>query len=299
MGRVGRGVLAVAGATSLAACSLIVDTKGLSGGGGGSGGNAAGFADGGDASSPGPGGPTAGGEAGVDSAYSAAVLADHPLAYWRLGESTTPRAVDRSPNGNDGVYEGDVTLGAPGALVGDPDTALSLGGDGFVRVGITSAFGFTGGAPYSIEVWINPILDGDYHTVLSRDDRPDNGLKPPTDGYTMTFNPGTPPQMYFTPLQGGGSSQVTTTAVQAGVWTHVVVTFDQVTLRLYLDGKVVSSYDSPVAVGTAKSPFVLGGDWGGNSSSYKGLVDEVALYSTALGANRIASHYAIGKGQAP
>ena len=221
------------------------------------------------------------------------------MAPPRLGESSTPRAVDRSPNGNDGVYTGDVTLGARGALSGDPDTALSLAGGGFVRAADASAFAFTGGSPYSIEVWIQPILDNDYHTVLSRDDRPGDGLQPPTDGYTMTFNPGTPQEMYFTPLEGGGSSQVTTKAVSAGAWTHVVVTFDTVTLRLYLDGKQVSSYGQPVAVGAAKSPFVVGGDFGGSSSPYAGLVDEVALYGSALTATRIAVHYAVGKGSPP
>src|SRR2546430_6231874 len=55
--------------------------------------------------------------------YRASVLADHPVAYWRLDEETGTVMVDASRNGNDGAYAGAVTLGQPGALASDGDTA--------------------------------------------------------------------------------------------------------------------------------------------------------------------------------
>src|SRR5262249_37607737 len=70
----------------------------------------------------------------ADPGYSAVILADNPLGYWRLGESKTSMpAEDATTNGNDGTYVGEVTLGHPGAIVGDPDTAaLFDGATGFV-----------------------------------------------------------------------------------------------------------------------------------------------------------------------
>ena len=55
--------------------------------------------------------------------YAAAVLADGPVAYWRLGAGSAS-AVDVTGNGNTGTFLGGVEPGAPGALVGDPDVAM-------------------------------------------------------------------------------------------------------------------------------------------------------------------------------
>src|SRR5215831_14920886 len=63
------------------------------------------------------------------SAYSSAVLADHPVAYYRLGETSGTTAVDSSGNGSNGTYVGGVALGQPGALLpGDTDPAAGFNG---------------------------------------------------------------------------------------------------------------------------------------------------------------------------
>src|SRR5438132_14169131 len=55
--------------------------------------------------------------------YQASVLADHPVAYWRLSEATGAVMADASGNGDDRAYAGAVTLCPPGALAPDGDTA--------------------------------------------------------------------------------------------------------------------------------------------------------------------------------
>jgi len=62
------------------------------------------------------------------SAYSDAVLADMPVRYYRLGDSSGTTAVDSSGNSQDGTYTGGVTLGASGAIQGDADTAATFDG---------------------------------------------------------------------------------------------------------------------------------------------------------------------------
>lgn len=58
--------------------------------------------------------PITSGHAAPDS-YAAAVKADHPIGYWRLGEALgSSTAVDQSVNGNNGAYKGGITLGQPG-----------------------------------------------------------------------------------------------------------------------------------------------------------------------------------------
>jgi hypothetical protein len=62
------------------------------------------------------------------SAYSAAVLADSPLAYYRLGEASGTTMTDSSGNSRNGTYAGSPTLGAPGLVTGDSDTAVTFNG---------------------------------------------------------------------------------------------------------------------------------------------------------------------------
>jgi hypothetical protein len=73
--------------------------------------------------------------------YSATILGDKPIGYWRLGESDPSLpAADATPDGNNGTYVGAVTLGQPGAILGDTDTAAAFDGSS-TFVDIPSATG--------------------------------------------------------------------------------------------------------------------------------------------------------------
>ena len=61
------------------------------------------------------------------SPYSAAVLADNPVSYWRLGDSGDP-GLDEV-GGRNLTYEGSPIPGQPGAIAGDPNTATGFSGD--------------------------------------------------------------------------------------------------------------------------------------------------------------------------
>ncbi len=49
--------------------------------------------------------------------YTAAVIADGPSAYWRLGETSGTVAADQQGT-SPGTYKGSYALGKPGALLG-------------------------------------------------------------------------------------------------------------------------------------------------------------------------------------
>src|SRR5262249_47616682 len=104
------------------ACSLLVDSSGLSDGQlFKSDGSAAIDA----TSSSDAGSPDA------SSTYARMILADGPLAYWRMGALVSGGIVDETGNGNDLSPDGSgFDLQAPGAIAGDPDTAAGFGGSG-------------------------------------------------------------------------------------------------------------------------------------------------------------------------
>jgi hypothetical protein len=101
----------------------------------------------------GPGGPKA--------SYRQAVLAAHPVAYWRLGERPGAQtAADATPHKRHGTYHRKPHLGQPGALALDRDTAMGLDGPkskAYVEVPADKALSVaTSGRGLSVEVWLRP-----------------------------------------------------------------------------------------------------------------------------------------------
>src|SRR5690349_12478108 len=90
----------------------------------------------------------------VHADYASTILADGPITYYRLDETSGIIGHD-SVNGLNGLYVGGVTFGTPGAIAGDSDTAVTFdGSDGHLRVLST-----IGDADFSIEFWMNTTTD--------------------------------------------------------------------------------------------------------------------------------------------
>jgi hypothetical protein len=80
------------------------------------------------------------------------VIADEPVAYWRLGEAYRTQFAEEQVNDLDGIYL-EAQPGVDGLLIGDSDTAVSLIATAIVSVE-TSSLRFTGRQPFTIEAWI-------------------------------------------------------------------------------------------------------------------------------------------------
>ena len=65
-------------------------------------------------------------DAAALSDYERKVLAKKPVAYWRLGETRGPAAMDSTGNGHNGVYHGTPIFGERGAIDADANTAIKL-----------------------------------------------------------------------------------------------------------------------------------------------------------------------------
>lgn len=88
---------------------------------------------------------------GGSVAYATQIVADGPVAYYRLGESSGTTVNDEIST-NDGTYQNSPTLGTTGLITGDADTAVTLDGTNdwidIPNLGI--------GTTWSVEMWINP-----------------------------------------------------------------------------------------------------------------------------------------------
>src|SRR5262249_19562894 len=88
--------------------------------------------------------------------YAGVVLADNPIAYWPLNETSGTVAYD-AWGSHDGQYT-NVTLGLPGFNPSAPDTAIQVGPgtNSFVANVQGIDFATTGSnAAFAVECWVN------------------------------------------------------------------------------------------------------------------------------------------------
>jgi len=227
--------------------------------------------------------------------YVVAVLEDQPVAYWRFGESSGTTAHDASGNGNDAVYDGAVTLGGPGAIAGDPDTAAGFDG-ATAFVDAADRFAFGGTQPFSLEAWVNPTSVATYLGIASRKDATTG---PPSEGYLLFVGPNVGP-IGFQRLDATNLSTVSSTSTPTpGTYTYVVATFDGVDMNVYVNGDLQSTQTGSFTIAGAMSHFVVAAEAGGTGNFFSGTIDEPAVYDHPLPGDRVKTHWLVGRGQAP
>jgi hypothetical protein len=220
------------------------------------------------------------------------VMVDLPIGYWRLGEAPgTASAADASGNGNNGTYSGGITLGQPGFHGGDT-AALFDGATGRIVVLNSDSLN-----PPTITMeakirWDGPndfqqrIIEKSSFAELAQ-----YGLSILPDGHV---------QVEIRTSSATSSVNVKSSAVVAqGVETYVVATYDGQVIRIYLNG-VLDPSETPAPGSISPKPptpanLIESGVGIGNQTQrdrpFKGLIDEVALYATALSAAQIFAHY--------
>jgi Concanavalin A-like lectin/glucanases superfamily len=238
------------------------------------------------------------------------------VAYWRLGDpygSTGAR--DSSGHGLDGVYQGGVILAtAVGALAPkeSADRAAEFNGiDAYVEVDPSSKSQLNPSS-FSVEAWIRPQggptspgwvteqcvvsshnhaggVDYGFELRVIRDPDPNaiqgigfTGVGSPSFGIAAQDLPG-----------GFGTD-----------WLYLVVTYNNVagtpayqTLKLYVGAVEIASTPTAYAPNTASPLRIAAGRQpNGNADKFfNGLIDEVALYNVALGAQTIQAHFAAAR----
>lgn len=213
--------------------------------------------------------------------YAAAVRRHNPLAYWRFDDTRTPTALDASGQGHHGTYAA-VALGRPGA-VGDGNTAVELLNTFGAQIDMGQGFGFEGNAAFTIEMWLNPgkpsgILVGknDFNTKTSL-----------YDGWLIYY--------YETQtMLRRAAENFPAPPIPVGEYSHVVATYDGVTVVVYINGSG-TSYTTSTPMPSATSPFLVGRQAMGQWAPYVGLIDELAIYDIALTPSEVAEHYRIAR----
>jgi hypothetical protein len=250
-----------------------------------------------DSSTDAPGTP----EGGIDatppstiaSRYAAAVMADGPIGYWPLGDSTTSSScADVSGNGHNGTLQGDVGLGAPGPFADHSITASSFTADqAYIDLGAT--FSFSGSTPFAWEIWARPnVLPASAGAFMSAMQY--TGAGGPFSGeYLIAYNAGGN-TLGFEMWNQGSTPVSNQIAGNGGLvvsqWSYIVATWNgSDTAQVYVNGAsagIVSSVTSMVPP-LANIDTLLG-------QFFSGAISEVAIYPKMLTLGQVQAHWKAG-----
>ncbi len=214
--------------------------------------------------------------------YPSTILADSPLAYWRLDETSGTVAHDQLLIHNV-TYLGGPTLGQPGALVGDPDLAITIGNNEYVSVPYNANLN---PSVFSVEIWGKPTSGPSKLLGLMASRKGNQG---------WALYVGTNNTWQFVINNGASTITVSGGSVKYNVWPHLVATFDGKTALLYVNGNLTGSGSTSAAYQPQTSNVLTIGQGEPNQKNwFRGSLDEPAVYSTVLSASRIQKHYGLG-----
>ncbi len=216
--------------------------------------------------------------------YPAAVMADNPVLYYRLDESSGTVANDAAPLGGtqNGTYTGGYTLNQAGALTGNnpSNSAAKFATNGY----IDSTFVFAPTSAYTVEFWVNfaTLNAGDDQTILSQENSGGTGRD-------IVYWHNATQKMASAP-NGLNNDWSSSASVTAGQYTMVDLVYNGAgTWTWYKNGAANGTFS---AVSTASSGTIkIAVHKGATTAFLNGTLDEFAIYDTALTGTQISAHF--------
>ena len=225
--------------------------------------------------------------------FAAQVLADRPVAYYRLNESAGSTTVlDSSGHAHHGkVSREGITLGVPGLGLGDTAGQFEAHADGRIVVPESALLSPPRITIEAVVSWAGSTVDPNGHPIQQRIvEKAFHEASPTWPTYGLSVSPDGTVQFQITIFNP--QTLVSTRKITAGVPVHVAATYDGQTMRIYLDGVLDSSMEAPGKIhfsfGT-QSHVGLGNEVG-RYNPFKGIIDEIAIYDKALPPERIRAH---------
>jgi glucose/arabinose dehydrogenase/chitodextrinase len=215
--------------------------------------------------------------AGNPSAYSNVVSATTAaatglVAAYSFNEGTGTSVADASGNGNTGTING-----ATWVVAGKYGAALSFDGtNDLVVINHSSSLSFSTGM--TLEAWVLPTAaQSGWRTLIQKEvdafflhaSGGGAALQPTAGG---TFNGSVD---YFAP-----------TALAVNTWSHVALTWNGSTMRLYINGVEAANHARGGPMQTTTAPLRIGGN-SPYGEFFLGRIDEVRVYNRALSAAEI------------
>ena len=234
--------------------------------------------------------------------YSDAVLADTPIAYWKLDETTGTTAVDSSGNGYDATYINGSTLNQSGAVTDPTNLAASLNGtDQYIQLPDNQQFDLN---VFTFEAWVKKNVT-DTNAIFVN-----FPLGAHFDGRGIILRGSNKLTLQWGNGINSWESFSGNVTIGDGNWHHIVVIFDysNTLATIYVDGIKDIEHTITQPINYANQPsgtttqdiLRIGAEQEvqlpiTDYRFYDGTIDEIAFYDYALTAGRVKEHYNLGK----
>ena len=229
--------------------------------------------------------------------YATTAKSLNPIGYWRLNEPTQP-VVPTYPMANagsagatlDGVYYGVPKLGQAGALVSDADTAAQFGAMGqYSEIPYNAAL--NPATSFTVEFWAKRTNSATATASVLCNFGPGR-----SNGY-LVFAGNADLKWTFRTYNGTTrGSLISTAPIVQDEWTHVVCVHDGTgsgANSIYINGVLDSTLSPAPYAPQTLSSLRLG--IGPNNEAvawpFPGLLDDLAIYPSALSEAQVAAHY--------
>ncbi|MER7245404.1 LamG-like jellyroll fold domain-containing protein [Kribbella sp. NPDC000426] len=221
------------------------------------------------------------------TAYDQIVNADGPQAYWRLGEAVgTTTSVDSSGQSNNGTFTG-VTLGGAGAIAGN--TAMTSSTTTGRMVGEK---GYSFPQQFTVEAWVKQSGVGRGGRIIGFG----NGKTQSSAINDRMLYMRTNGSIVFGVNDGSQRTLTSPSGKNDGQWHHVVGTFDNGMMKLYVDGVLSGSSlvgQASLYYGWWRVGYDSTNSWSGGGATQTGMgIDEAAVYPYALTPVQVQNHFA-------
>jgi PKD repeat protein len=236
---------------------------------------------------------------GGPTSYSEAITGTPGLRdYWRMGESSGSVLAD-SVGLNSATTSGEPTLGVPGSVFGDPDTAVRFDG---VNDSASAPVDLSSASTITVEFWLkwNGYANDDALAMELT-----NNFNESDGGFLV--DPNSSYGSFAVGIGRGASRNVTLfPRPSAGIWHHYALVLDPTAPAAqevvpYVDGEAVSfsKAESGSGAGNFANATLNFMSRAGTGLYGAGDLDEVAIYDRALGQATIASHYKLAAHNVP
>ncbi|MCK4625272.1 MAG: carboxypeptidase regulatory-like domain-containing protein [Phycisphaerae bacterium] len=217
----------------------------------------------------------------------AAIPAKGLIGYWKFDEAKGQTVADSSGLKNNGRIHG------PTWAAGRVGSALKFDGvDDYVDIPKYAALDSL--KQITLMAWVNSSLT-ERGTIV---ERWLFGGKNNERAFEMDIDP-TKDRISFALSDTGSGGKWTSTlkGVRAGKWTHIAVTSDGLTMKLYINGELNRSVaEAPAKIHASTANLHIGAWYGRGKwfQPFKGLIDEVSIHSRALKADEILKNFVEG-----
>jgi hypothetical protein len=217
------------------------------------------------------------------ASLAADVLADSPLAFWKLDETSGTTVADQMGN-YPGTIVGSPALGQPGVPSGG--YSMGFGTGNYIDFG--NVLNLAPDTTMALEAWIimpSGWVGGQFLPIITKGDTSYRLARGNTgDNVQFTSQAGGPGSLY----SGDGSP-----SLGNGTWHHIVAQMNGSNKQIYIDGNLAVSGGDVTHGGNANS-LMIGANSGAGGRYFYGRMANVAVYDHNLTAARISAHYQAG-----